>query len=243
MRVGAFVTAAASFACAAGPSPTPGPPPEPVVRVDTVIVTLQAPADSGLREDVARLQLQVYERDAQIADLQAKLDNAINEVVRSMARLQSLASRAEAASAIAEAEIAMQALEGLPGSAKATDLEGATRLLQRSNAEFDGANFGGAVYLATEARNLARRGVARLSSADPSGSLGETLFTIPVQFWTTTRSNVRGGPGLDYGVEFTLDPGASLQGHGFVDSWVRISDDQGRSGWIFHSLVTRERGQ
>src|SRR5213079_2057653 len=60
--------------------------------------------DSVLERRVARLELLVAERDAQVEDLQARLDEARQEVVRALAKLQTVASRAEAASAIAEAE-------------------------------------------------------------------------------------------------------------------------------------------
>lgn len=224
------------FACL--PNAAPPPDPEVVTRVDTVVVTESAEPDPELQETVARLQLQIYERDAQITDLQRKLDQAIDELVRSMARQQSLASRAEAASAIAEAEIAITALNGSPGATGAPEHEVAANFLRMSNEQFDAENFGGAVYLATEARSAARRGTSRLASADTSGAPGETLFALPVRLETIARSNVRSGPGLGFPVQFTLDPGITVTGHGFVDSWVRISDAEGRRGWIFHALVT-----
>ena len=96
-------------ACA--PSAPPEPP-EPVVVVDTVnvvdTVQVEAAADAELQERVARLQLQLLERDAQIAVIQDQLTGAQQEVVRNMAKLQSQASRAEAASGMAEADIALQ---------------------------------------------------------------------------------------------------------------------------------------
>src|SRR5207249_2115448 len=72
--------------------------------------------DSVLERRVARLELLVAERDAQVEDLQARLDEARQEVVRALAKLQTVASRAEAASAIAEAEIAVQALRAATGT-------------------------------------------------------------------------------------------------------------------------------
>src|SRR3989442_61745 len=71
--------------------------------------------DSVLEQRVARLELLVAERDAQVEDLEARLDEARQEVVRALAKLQTVASRAEAASAIAEAEIAVQALRAATG--------------------------------------------------------------------------------------------------------------------------------
>src|SRR5437016_12183305 len=66
--------------------------------------------DTALEQRAARLELKTLEQEAQVAELQSRLDDARREVVRAMAKLQSLATRAEAASGMAEAEIALQAL-------------------------------------------------------------------------------------------------------------------------------------
>ncbi len=101
-------------ACAAvTPPATPAPAPEIVVIVDTVEV--RAAADPELEQRVATLQLQLFERAAQVEDLQRQLEAARQEIVRAMARLQTLASRAEAASAMAEAEIGVQAVSDAAG--------------------------------------------------------------------------------------------------------------------------------
>ncbi len=227
-------------ACA--PSAPPEPL-EPVVVVDTVnvvdTVQVEAAADAELQERVARLQLQLLERDAQIAVMRDQLTGAQQEVVRNMAKLQSQASRAEAASGMAEADIALQSLAGLEGGGDVLEYGQGTRLLQESRAEFDKENYAGALYLATEVRALARRGQSRLRGT-ASGDLqeGESMFVIPVPLQTVRNSNVRGGPGLGFGVQFTLDQGASVEGRSYTSEWVRIVDGQGREGWIFHTLVT-----
>src|SRR6058998_3412029 len=94
--------------------------------------------DSVLEQRVARLELLVAERDAQVEDLEARLDEARQEVVRALAKLQTVASHAEAASAIAEAEIAVQALRAATGTqpAAGADVAQAGTLLQQASAEF-----------------------------------------------------------------------------------------------------------
>jgi hypothetical protein len=185
---------------------------------------------------VALLQIQLLERDVQIRDLQAQLDQTRLELVRNMARLQTQASRAEAASGMSEAEIALSTLrraggEGLPEYLRADEL------FQQSTREFASENYGGALYLATEVRTVVRTGQARLGGG---GSLvqGEDLFAVPVPLRTTGRSNVRSGPGLDFGVVFTAETGALVTGQSHTSQWVRIVDGEGREGWIFHTLVT-----
>ena len=146
-------------ACAGGTAPVapaPAPAPEIVVVVDTV----EAPAetDLALEQRVATLQLQLFEGAAQVADLQRQLEAARQEVVRTMARSQTLASRAEAASAMAEAEIGVQTVSDAAGDEEVPEAAQARQLLMLSTAEFADDNYGGALYLASQARRVARAG-------------------------------------------------------------------------------------
>ena len=114
--------------------------------------TPAAPAHNPETErELARLRTQVTNRDAQIADLQRRLADAMNEAVRAMARLRTLATRAEAASAMAEAEVTLQPLRQRGGR----DAAEADRLLKSAGTEFEQENYGGAVYLATQAKRMA----------------------------------------------------------------------------------------
>jgi len=198
--------------------------------------------DSVLEQRVARLELQIAERDAQVEDLQARLDEARQEVVRALAKLQTVASRAEAASAMAEAEIAVQALRAATGAqpAGASDVAQAGTLLQQASAEFAKQNYGGALYLANQAKSLAGISRSRLGgSGRPPLRPGEVSFAVPVRLQATARSKVRDGPGAAYKVLFTVEPGAGLIGYSYLDRWVRVGDDSGRGGWVFLNLVGR----
>ena len=68
--------------------------------------------DAALDRRVGILELRLLAKDAQIEALTRQLDDARQEVVRAMAKLRTLATRAEAASGMAEAEIAVQTLRG-----------------------------------------------------------------------------------------------------------------------------------
>lgn len=207
------------------PSPVRGPGPEASAR------------EADLEARVGRLELELLERDAQVADLQARLDDARQEVVRAMAKLQTLATRAEAASALAEAQITVQGLPsgaGNPGGPAAQ----ARRLLDQSSAAFNQENYGGALYLANQAKSLAA--TARLATVDPSDVRpGEVLFAVPVPLKATGRGNVRSGPGTTYAVAFTVAAGAALTGESYLGDWVRVADDSGRVGWLFRTIVGR----
>ena len=201
-----------------------------------------AARDSALEQRVARLELRLVERDAQLEDLQARLDEARQEVVRTMAKLQTIASRAEAASAMAEAEIAIQSLRAAPGAEAegGVDLAQASALLQQASAEFGKQNYGGALYLANQAKSVAGIGRNRSGIADRAPLRpGEVAFAVPVKLQASSRGNVRDGPGAGFKILFTVDQGADLLGYSYVEQWVRITADSGRGGWMFLGLLGR----
>ena len=136
---------------APAPAPAPAEAPRPAQR------PAPAPAPTPARNpetdrEIARLRARVAVRDTEIADLQRRLSEAMNEAVRAMARLRTLATRAEAASAMAEAQVTVEQIRQRSPRA---DLQEADRLLRNANTEFEAENYGGAVYLATQAKRSA----------------------------------------------------------------------------------------
>ena len=130
---------------------------------------------------MSRLELALLEKTAQVEELQGQLDEAREEVVRAMAKLQTLASRAEAASGMAEAEVALQPLKARSAQQTAPEATQAARLLREASTEFSQENYGGALYLATQAKALAAAGTGRLSARDRSADRpGEKPFAVPV---------------------------------------------------------------
>jgi len=218
------------------PQPAPEPPPPPpqtVVIRDTVRVK-----DPELQQRVDRLEVQLLDKDAQIEQLQARLDEARQEVVRAMAKVQTSATRAEAASAMAEAELAVQTWQRSNGGQASADVGQAKRLLQLSTETFNKENYGGALYLANQAKLLAGGGRRSLSAgADPKP--GESSFAAPVRLRATTRARVRQGPGTDSRVLFVLEAGATVMGQSYTDKWIRVTDQAGRRGWVARSILVR----
>jgi hypothetical protein len=214
----------------------PEPAPEPIAVVpETLFVhdTVQV-RDPDLDQRAARLELKLLEKEAQTDELQSRLDEARQEVVRAMAKLQTTATRAEAASGMAEAELAIRSLEGQ----SAADQAQARKLMAQSTETFSKGNYGGAIYLANQAKLLAGVGKGRVRSARP----GEVAFSQPVRLKTTGRANVREGPGPSFRITFTLESGTSIMGHSYTEGWIRISDDAGRTGWVARTLVGRRAG-
>ena len=227
-----LIMLAAMAACTPKKSPSPAPARSP-----------DPPRSTGrtaeLEQRVARLELRLLERSAELEQMQARLDEARREVVRAMAKLQTAASRAEAASGMAEAELALETLK--KSAPQAPELVQTRSLLGTSNEEFERENYGGALYLATQAKAVAVAGQNRVSLAAERGTqrAGEVLFALPLKLQTSGRANVREGPGTKFKIVFTLESGTDVSAVAYADQWVRISDEGGRSGWLFYSLVER----
>ncbi len=228
-------------ACARTPPPQAAPEPDSTTRPPVAVPETVTVRDRDQDRRIAALELQLLAKDAQIDALTGQLNDARQEVVRAMARLRTLATRAEAASGMAEAELAVQSLRS-KAERSTPELAQAEQLLQLSGGEFNQENYGGALYLANQAKSAARGGESRLAGAQQlTPRPGEMVFAIPVPLRIVSRGNVREGPGTSFRVVFTLEAGALVLGHSYADDWVRVVDDDGRAGWITRSLVTGRR--
>jgi uncharacterized protein YgiM (DUF1202 family) len=226
--VACWLTACSAFA------PNAAAPEAPVAQT-TVQPEAPPPPTSDPADErrIASLELQVLEKSAQIEQLQDQLDEARREVVRSMARQQSVATRAEAASGIAEAELALQSMPDNVAASAAV-----RKLTEQASAEFEEANYGGALYLASQAKNSALTARGQIAEAD-RGSLRpyERSLALPLHLETTTGANVRSGPGTGFGVVYTLPARSRVVAYSSAEQWLRVVDDSGRRGWISQSLI------
>src|SRR5574341_395891 len=126
----------------------------------------------------------------------------------------------------------------LAKDAQMHELSQAEQLLKLSGDEFAAENYGGALYLANQAKSAARAGETRVAAERLTPRPGEVTFEVPVPLRVVSRGNVREGPGANFPVVFTLEAGTPVSGHSYANDWVRIVDDDGRAGWIARGLVT-----
>jgi len=125
-----------------------------------------------------------------VDELQSRLDDARHEVVRAMAKLQSLATRAESSLGHGRGRdrAAGRCVPQTEQLAAVAEYEQGSQLLHLATAEFDQQNYAGALYLATEAKNAAAAGRGRVASDDRSATRrGEVPFALPLRLQTTGR--------------------------------------------------------
>ncbi len=202
-----------------------------------------------LEQEVAQMKVQALEQEALINDLRLKskrqqknLDTAIADVVRAKAKLRSLDSKAEAATAVAEAEIALKALQSRAASNNWTaldEIDVAEHLLGQSVQEFNADNYGGALYLANRTKSHVRAIQDRLSGlANLNPVEGETSFAQPVPLKVIKTSNLRAGPGLTHRIIAELQTGTRVTGFSYKGGWIHVEVAADKTGWIFQTLVS-----
>ncbi|HLE04123.1 MAG: hypothetical protein XU15_C0002G0119 [candidate division NC10 bacterium CSP1-5] len=216
-----------------------GKTPQPATQVTSEERAQHRATSRELEGKIGELQLHLQEQETRLKEMQRKLDEAIEEVVRAKAKMHSLESKAEAASTMAEAEIALKVLEArMPGEGKGSEAVQAEHLLKMSLQEFEKQNYGGALYLVNQAKDFIKAGEARLKSQEHLETrAGEVFFAAPIALRMVRTGNVREGPGSNFRVLFTLGKGTPLVGHSRKSQWVRIEDQRGRAGWTSYTLV------
>lgn len=191
-----------------------------------------------LDDKLARLQLLVLEREAQLKELSRKLEEAILEVVRAKAKLRSIESKAEAASHLAEAEIALNTLKGSAARRRDEDFAQAEEMLKLGALEFKKENYGGALYLTSQVKSLLREGQERSQNRDNVPLLkGEVLFALPLPLQVASEVKAREGPGLEFKELHSLASGEAVLGLSYKGQWVRVKAQDGRAGWIMYTRV------
>jgi uncharacterized protein YgiM (DUF1202 family) len=198
-----------------------------------------------LEEKLAEMQVRLLEKDAQISGLeehlksqQKMLDDAVVEVVRAKARLHSLESRAEAASTMAEAEIAVKALKTEWGAKELDpDVIKAEQLLKMSADEFKNENYGGALYLTNQAKGHIRACQVRLRGREGTTFDDETEFAQPLALKVLKRSQLRKEPNSKSKTVSKLEKGTRLMAYAHKGEWVRVTCEGGTSGWVLQSVL------
>ncbi len=235
MRITPLLLAAPLAACAGAPAPSQAPAPVQAAAPARAAPETVTVRDPEAQREVVRLRIALLERSAQLAEAQQRLDETTTEVVRAMARSRTLATRAEAASAMAEAEVTLQQLRG--SGQQTPEARQAEQALRSASTAFDAENYGGAVYLATQAKRAATAGRGRLAESGGAAAGSEAPFAIPVPLTTTGRANLRAAPGGGADLVATVPPGTPLTGYAYAQDWIRVTMADGRGAWVHQSLV------
>ncbi len=249
-RAGALVwgwVAAASLAlmaggCATTPPPPPPPPPAPVVEPAPV---LTCPTCDEQNREVTRLRQELAARDAELRDLRAQhrdqikaLQESNRRAVRAKVKLRRLASQANAASYMAEVEVALETLRSSPDAASRASLIALPQaMLESADIAFTQGDYGGAMDRAGQAEQMIAmlaEAPARVASAHAPA---EVPFEVAIPLRVKVDSRLRRQPRSNAPILGIVRQASPVVALAYKGHWVRIRVGDGRSGWIHQTLL------
>lgn len=195
--------------------------------------------------EIARLQQVLAEKDAQIQQqhvqqkVQAtELKQTTGEVTRAEIKLRRLATQADAASQLAEVEVALQTLRSEALSAReVSKLTQAQRILDAGAASFAQSDYGAAVDFAAQSLEIIDMVASGRKSTPVAHAAVEVPFQVPVALRTRIDCNLRAQPGTTNKILDTLPQGTGLRVQAYRGEWWRVSTEDGRTGWVLGDLL------
>ncbi len=196
-------------------------------------------ASSEFDVKLARLEALLAEKDAQAQTLHRKLDDTIQEAVRTKSKLRSQDNKADAVSNFAEAETALKTLnDSLPGSDKQPEVVQANALMKMGGEELKKENYSGTLYVTNQVKAILKdvqehaQGHHSLTPVD-----GEVLFALPLPLKIAASGKVRERPAADAAVAWSIERGASPTALSYKGAWIRVKSEDDREGWMFYNLI------
>ncbi len=186
------------------------------------------------KHELLELRLKLAERESRNRQLQQSLEQAIQDVANTKARLRNHFSRAGTVTDLAELRVELESAEN-----RSLDIRQQQWLIRakhyRDMAEeaLAADNHEGARYLT----NRARQALGQLKSIQPDNGDSHAAFPVPVTMETRLAGNVREFPGLGARVLFTLPAHARVSAIDRQGLWVKVVAANGNSGWIHFSIL------
>jgi colicin import membrane protein len=156
-------TCALIGACATPPppEPEPEPPKPPPVAPPVAPVEPVCPLCVDRSDEVARLRQELAAREAELKDLRSSqreqvkaVQESTREVTRAKARMRRLATQADAASYLAEVEVALGAVRATPAASQSPLLGLAQAFLDAAQPAFAQGDYAAAMDRAGQAEQL-----------------------------------------------------------------------------------------
>jgi hypothetical protein len=223
-------------------TPPPAEPPAPVPAVVEPTVPVQAcPSCDEQSREIARLRQDLATRDAEVRDLRSSqreqtkvLQESTREAARAKVKLRRLATQADAASYIAEVEVAFESQHlSLGTTATVPLMELARGFLESAAAPFAQGQYGAAMERAAQAEQL----IAVAAEDQVRAGLrtrvpGEMRLQVAIALKVTADSNLRRQPLLKASIVGVLKKNSLLVARAYKGGWLFVESEDGRVGWV-----------
>ena len=185
----------------------------------------------------AELQLELVEKEAEIAQLKRVKGHQDPKEVGPALRVPPPGNKVEAIIYLAEVETEVSALRGAAGDEDKPAFLEADRLLTKGKDELAKDNIDKASILAAEAMALVKSPPAEPAAIPAVAPAVYTEFVCPVQLELAKRSNIRQKPGLRGKIIDTFDLGTAVTAIGYTGKWIKVILTDGTEGWVYHILL------
>ncbi len=236
------IALAASLAGCATPPPEPSLATLPPAPLPAPVAACPACLDQGL--EIARLRQELAAREAQILDLRASqrdqakvIQESTREATRAKARARRLGTQADAASYLAEVEVALGALKASLGTARPPLLPLAESLVEGASAPFAQGDYAEAMNRAAQAEQVIAI-VADLRAA-PTGRAPapEVLLQLAIPLRLASDARLRREPRPASNTVAMVAKGTPIVASAYRGSWMRVATEDGRIGWVGQSSL------
>ena len=237
MRRLCYLLGACALAAGCATAPPPAPEPAPLVPAPGLPAPPPACAVCVDRTDeIARLRQELAAREAELRDLRSTqreqvkaVQESTREVTRAKARVRRLATQADAASYLAEVEVALEAAR----SATPSPLLGLARaFLEAAQAPFAQGDYASAMDRAAQAEQLVTAAASGAPAASRNRIEGEVLLQAAIPLKASGESRLRRAPEPRAAVVGTVGRDAALVAHAYKGAWMRVETDDGKLGWV-----------
>ncbi|MFO1312775.1 MAG: SH3 domain-containing protein [Burkholderiales bacterium] len=236
-RLTVLVCASALLAgCATAPAPEPAPAPVPAVPPPPPPPPCPVCVDRS--DEVARLRQELAARESELRDLRASqreqaktVQETTREVTRAKARARRLATQADAASYIAEVEVALGSARGSAASGSPL-LPLAQSFIDGASLPFAQGDYASAMERAAQAEQLVAAALDAASIPARARVAGEVRMVPGIPLRAGAAASLRREPQAKAPVVAAIGKDTALVAHGYKAAWMRVETEDGRAGWI-----------
>ncbi|MCC6193992.1 MAG: hypothetical protein IT518_05930 [Burkholderiales bacterium] len=225
-------------ACAAPPSPEPTmvlPAPLPAISLPAPV----CPQCIDQSQEIARLREDLASREAELKDLRSSqreqvkmIQETTREATRAKAKLRRLATQADAASYLAEVEVALAALRATLPGAPPPMLVLAQGLLDAAAAPFREGDYGAAMDRTAQAEQLVSVVADQLPRAGRARVPGEVALSVTIPLRVVADTHLRREPAAKAALVASVKKDSPVTAQAYKGGWMRVAIEDGRIGWM-----------
>ncbi len=213
-----------------------------MLRQNTVLQKKNSQLAAKLAEQnavTARLQMELFEKQAEINRSKSTQDDLSREAVHNKVRLRipSPNTKVEAVTYLAEVETDINAAKELATDKEQPVFVQVDQYIAESKTELERGNYDKVCSLASQAMELTRSMRSKTALATMVKKSVYADFIAPLHLQVARRSNLRKKPGVRGKLIETLAAKSTVTATGYQGNWIKVTSKNGQVGWIHYSLL------